>query len=420
MGGSAGLLNSGDGAVLGSGSGNGPTSAGTPAAVIPGPPVSSPPMHLHMLPPLQLSGLSSPLSASGVFPPPVPGMHPAPSPYFPYPMSPLSLHHTVMPSPHPMFTQQFHHMQQQFLQFQQYQQHQPHMQNQSQSPSIQAQQPNLISMFHPPSLPKSSYQSGTASSSSSMASGSGSSSRPGTESTGSSPDLNGSPSPVPGSVRARTRTQIANGYIGGWNGDGWVIGSVGIDGGDEEGHENTHESEEQAKDGNDDEDEVGYNEILADAILKRPDRIGVRSRKKNKQAPLEEEPCKDREPEQPQNEVLDAVEPLTEFKFPSLSDFGNVFQGGHNQASSSSSSMVPSQTHEDLGSNMQVLADRPLHDVVEVAMSQDEVELDIRNENQLALDTTGSSPRTPRKGESESNVIQPSVELNWVEKAEGQ
>ena len=62
---------------------------------------------------------------------------------------------------------------------------------------------------------------------------------------------------------------------------------------------------------------------------------------------------------------------------------------GHSRASFSSSSMIPSQTHEDLGLNMwQALADRPLQDVVEVLESQDEEELDIRNENQLTFNWT--------------------------------
>ena len=415
MAGSAGLTNSGDRSTSGPESGNGTitSSPGTQhvqsptAAVFPSPP--SPRMHLHMLPPLQLNGLSSPSS-----------MH-APSPYFPYPMPPPPLHpHSVMPSPHPLFAQQIHHMQQQFLQFQQYQQHQPHTQNQSQSPTIQAQQGNPLSMLHQPSLANiSTYQSYVTSSSSSMASESRSSSRPGTESTGSSPDLNGSLSPGPGS-KVRTRTQIANGYIGGrpvrkGTGDSWVVGGVGIDEGDE--GESIYEDEEPGRE-NEEDDEGGFNEILADAILKRPDSIGVRSGKKNKQVLLEDEKMnKDKELE---NNILDAVEPLTEFKFPSLSDLGNVYDGGHNRRSSSSSSSVI--VSEDLGPNifdLPALVDGSSSlDIVHfeaVVLSQNGVEeLDNRsNEIELNLETASSSPesseRTPRREESEPNITEESL-----------
>ena len=419
MAGSAGLSNPGDRATPGPESGNGPTtsSPGTQhvqsptAAVFPGPPVSSPHMNLHMLPPLQLNGLPSPSS-----------MH-APSPYFPYPMPPPPLHpHSVMPSPHPLFAQQIHHMQQHFLQFQQYQ-HQPHIQNQSQSPTIQAQQGNPLSMLHQPSL----YQSYVASSSSSMASGSRSSSRPGTESTGSSPDLNGSLSPGSSSKRkVRTRTQTAKRAVRKGAGDSWVVGGVGIDEGDED--ESIHEDEERGENGDGDEDdEGGFNEILADAILKRPDSIGVRSGKKNRQTLLEKEMeegkmNKDRELEQQlEDNVLDAVEPLTEFKFPSLSDLGNVYDGGHNRRSSSSSSVIVS---EELGLNIFDLPALSSQDIIhfEAVVSQNGVvELDNRNnENQPTLKTASSSPeseRTPRREESEPNITKPLMNLNETEEA---
>ena len=287
-------------------------------------------------------------------------------------------------------------------------------------------------MLHQPSLTNiSSYQSYVASSSSSMASGSRSSSRPGTESTGSSPDLNGSLSPGSGSRRkVRTRTQTANGYIGGravrrGTGDSWVVGGVGIDEGNED--ESIHEDEGQRENGGG--DGGGFNEILADAILKRPDSIGVRSGKKNKQALLEKEMeegkmNKDRELEPLEDNVLDAVEPLTEFKFPSLSDFGNVYDGGHNRRSSSSSSVFVS---EDLGPNifdLPALADGSSYqDIVhfEANVSQNgAVELDNRNdsENELTLKTASSSPeseRTPRREESERNITEPLMNLNEAE-----
>ena len=422
MAGSTGLSNPGDRATPGSESVNGPTtsSPGTQhvqsptAAVFPGPPVSSPRMHLHMLPPLQLNGLSSPSS-----------MH-APSPYFAYPIPPPTLHpHSVMSSPHPLFAQQIHHMQQQFLQFQQYQQHQPHLQNQTQSPTIQAQQGNPLSMLHQPLANFSSYQSYVASSSSSLASGSRSSSRPGTESTGSSPDLNAL-SPGPGLKRKVRRTQTIGGRaVRKGTGDSWVVGGVGIDEGDED--ESIHEDEGQGEKG--DEDEGGFNEILADAILKRPDSIGVRSGKKSKQALLEKEmeeekSNKDRELEQLEDNILDAVEPLTEFKFPSLSDLGNLYDGGHNRSSSSSSKIVS----EDLGPNifdLPPLADRSSQDIVhsKAVVSQNVcvVELDNRNdEGQPTLETASSSPeseRTPRKEESDPSITEPLMNLNETEEA---
>ena len=319
-------------------------------------------------------------------------------------------------------------MQQQFLQFQQYQPHQPHIQNQSQSPTIQAQQGNPLSMLHQPSLANiSSY---VASSSSSMASGSRSSSRPGTESTGSSPDLNGSLSPGPVSKKVRARTQTTNGYIGGrpvrkGTGDSWVVGGVGIDEGDE--GDIIYEDEGPGRE-NDEDDESGFNEILADAILKRPDSIGVRSGKRNKQAFLEDEKMKkDRELE---DNILDAVEPLTEFKFPSLSDLGNVYDGGHNRRSSSSSSSLI--VSEDLGPNifdLPALVDGSSSlDIVHseaVMLSQNGVkELDSRNnELEPTLKTassspTGSSERTPRREESEPNITEePLMKLHEAEEA---
>ena len=206
-----------------------------------------------------------------------------------------------------------------------------------------------------------------------MPSGSRSSSRPGTESAGSSPDLNGSPSPVSGAKRRkRSRTRSSNGYIGGrsgWNdtSDGWILGSVGIDEGDE--HESIQEYEAQANNGDDNEGEGVFNELLADAILKRPGSIGVRSGKRSVQALLEE-----KDMEQLENDVLDAVEPLTEFKFPSLSDSGNVC----NQSSSSSSPVVVSPLHQDLESNIFDLQAQAVQSIVhvEAAVSQNGVEPD--------------------------------------------
>lgn len=208
-------------------------------------------------------------------------------------------------------------------------------------------------------------------------------------------------------------------------GDSWVVGGVGIDEGDED--ESIHEDEGQGEKG--DEDEGGFNEILADAILKRPDSIGVRSGKKSKQALLEKEmeeekSNKDRELEQLEDNILDAVEPLTEFKFPSLSDLGNLYDGGHNRSSSSSSKIVS----EDLGPNifdLPPLADRSSQDIVhsKAVVSQNVcvVELDNRNdEGQPTLETASSSPeseRTPRKEESDPSITEPLMNLNETEEA---
>jgi hypothetical protein len=284
-------------------------------------------------------------------------------------------------------------------------------------------------MLHQPSLANVlSYQSYVASSSSSMASGSRSSSRPGTESTGSSPDLNGSLSPEPGSKKKARKT--ANGYIGGRSvrkgtGDSWVVGGVGIDEGDES--ESVFCDDEEPGGENDEDDEGGFNEILADAILKRPDSIGVRSGKKNKQAFLEEE--KMNKGRELNDNILDEVEPLTEFKFPSLSDLGNVYNGGHNRRSSSSSSSVI--VSEDIGPNifdLPALMDGSSSlDIVHseaVVLSQHGVEeLDNRNnENEPALKTASSSPesseRTPRREESEPNITEePLMNLHEAEEA---
>lgn len=120
-----------------------------------------------------------------------------------------------------------------------------------------------------------------------------------------------------GMIRARTRTQTANGRIGGlgntWEGvdnDGWIgMGEEDKDmrglEGDEEGGQG---HDDDGGDGDDD-----FNELLADAILKRPGSIRVRKKGgnnaregKERASPVENE------------------EQHTEFTFPSLSELGNV------------------------------------------------------------------------------------------------
>jgi hypothetical protein len=98
---------------------------------------------------------------------------------------------------------------------------------------------------------------------------------------------------------------------------------------------------------------------------------------------------------------------------------GNVYYGGHNQ----SSSVVVSPLG-DLASDVfdrQALVDRPCQDGVHVeAVLQNGLELDNCNENQLVSKTASSSPgseRTPRREESESDIIGPSMDLNGAEEA---
>ncbi|KAJ7709921.1 hypothetical protein B0H17DRAFT_1324735 [Mycena rosella] len=149
-------------------------------------------------------------------------------------------------------------------------------------PPPQHHQPNVFSMLFP--TPRSNGGSGSRPSSS--VSGSAESS------VGSvSPDLVGSPGPLDRG-RRRTRTQTAEARLGGaWEGE-MAEGWVGVDVQDA-GHEG------DAEDGDEDEEDGGFSEALADAILKRPESIRVRSKKRDKGG-------------------------ATEFTFPSISDFGNV------------------------------------------------------------------------------------------------
>lgn len=149
--------------------------------------------------------------------------------------------------------------------------------------------------------------------------GSGPSSAAESSSVGSaSPDLNGSPSPTPaildrGMIRPRTRTQTANGRIGGmtnaWEGadnDGWI----GM--GEEDKREGgTIDEEEVDHDDENDEDD-DFNELLADAILKRPGSIRVRKKGSVRDGKERSSP------------TLAENEEHTEFTFPSLSELGNV------------------------------------------------------------------------------------------------
>lgn len=137
-----------------------------------------------------------------------------------------------------------------------------------------------------------------------------------------SPDLNGSPSPTPamldrGMIRARTRTQTANGRIGGmantWEGadnDGWI--GMGEEDKDKRAPEGGATIDEEGGRGGRDDEDDDFNELLADAILKRPGSIRVRKKGgnaregKERASPVENE------------------EQHAEFTFPSLSELGNV------------------------------------------------------------------------------------------------
>ncbi|KAF8212219.1 hypothetical protein K438DRAFT_1806179 [Mycena galopus ATCC 62051] len=221
----------------------------------------------------------------GMFSPPMlsPGQLQPLQPYFAYPMPPPP---PSIPPPH---------------------QHQP-------------QQPTLFSMLFPGAVNMKGEGRGSASGSAKgSARGDGGGSAKGSESvSGSSvgsgsgsPDLVGSPSPAPGpsSVdrgRRRTRTQTAEARFGmgivgaSWEGEvgeGWV----GVehetgerpeyDGLEQYDHEHDHDREGEGdydgdgyenEEGYGYEDDGGFSDVLADAILKRPESMRVRSRPKQR------------------------------------------------------------------------------------------------------------------------------------------
>ncbi|KAJ7087748.1 hypothetical protein C8R44DRAFT_893004 [Mycena epipterygia] len=163
------------------------------------------------------------------------------------------------------------------------------------------QQPNLFSMLFP--LPA---QSTPGSGPPSSVSGS-------TESSGGSvsPDLVGSPAPVDRG-RRRERTQTAEARLGmaavagAWDGEmaeGWV-GVEAHDEGDADAEDDDEGGYEY------EEDNGGFSEVLADAILKRPESIRVRSRKRDKGGTT--------------TTTTTTATVTTEFTFPSISDFGGV------------------------------------------------------------------------------------------------
>ncbi|KAJ7905819.1 hypothetical protein B0H14DRAFT_2554254 [Mycena olivaceomarginata] len=210
------------------------------------------------------------------------------------------------------------------------------------APSVQPpHQPTLFSMLFPGAA---SVNEGRSASGSAKGSGSvsGSSVGSGSGSGSGSPDVHGSPAPPPGRAltdrgRRRTRTQTAEARLGleigtgkvGWEGEmgeGWVgvdhehdgTGELPeYDGPEQDEHDRQegeydgdgYEGDESYDYGYGYEDDEGFSDVLADAILKRPESIRVRSRPKQRER--------------------DGDQPPTEFTFPSLSDFGpGVHQGG--------------------------------------------------------------------------------------------
>ena len=158
----------------------------------------------------------------------------------------------------------------------------PHLHPSLATPSPHHQS-NLYSMLYPPTV-----GGGSASGSSSVA---------GSSSAGSqSPDLSGSSSTTPplASVHSGTHEKGEEG------GDGWIVN------GDEFNAEFHAEEDAYDDEGQEEEEESGFSEVLADAILKRPGSIRVLSRR-----------TKERERERENVEHV-------EFTFPSISDFGNV------------------------------------------------------------------------------------------------
>ncbi|KAJ7632884.1 hypothetical protein FB45DRAFT_1003131 [Roridomyces roridus] len=190
-------------------------------------------------------------------------------------------------------------------------------------PQQQQQQTNLFEMLFP--TPPNS--NGSVSGGSSADSGSGSGSGAG------SPDLVGSPLPLDRG-RRRTRTHTAEARLGpgsGWD-DGWVGIEVPPDLDAEEAV--TQERREDEGEEEDDDGTFGVSGVLADAILKRPESIRVRSRKGRRK------------------DVSESETEVTEFTFPSLTDFG-VGAGYRNAASPSPSAATTAEVVEQPGQQVQ-------------------------------------------------------------------
>jgi len=205
-------------------------------------------------PPVQISSPAQMMLAGGMLsPPPILSPLAMVPPHLPfYPYSPASAH------PH------------------------PHLHASQATPS--PHQSNLSPMLYPPTM-----SGGSAGESSSVAGSSSAGSR--------SPDLAGSSSTTPPfvSVHRGRQGKVEEG------GDGWIV-----NGGDEFNAE-YHAEEDTYDDDHEEgeEEESGFSEVLADAILKRPGSIRALSRRKRERENVQ----------------------LVEFTFPSISDFGNVRRG---------------------------------------------------------------------------------------------
>lgn len=120
------------------------------------------------------------------------------------------------------------------------------------------------------------------------------------------------------------------------SGDGWV-------GNDGETPSGPHELSDD-----DDESEEGFNEVLADAIFKRPASIRVRSSSRSLRSAFEADKSTKggSAGTSPGGQASEEAEQFTEFAFPSLTDMGNIIyqssvkstNSGHNSGTSTSTS----------------------------------------------------------------------------------
>jgi len=399
-----------------------PSQASSPA--IPHPPA---PLHLHQMASLQMNGpISSPgiLSPVGglfspgggsIGSPTVMGIHPGTPSFFPYP---------VPHPPHPMMVQaqQIHMMQQQLH----------HHQQSQQSALPSPHQANIFSSIFPPGPPpplmsphqqhqypafaaaQSQIQQIHASSSTSHLA-SRPSSTAGSSSAGSlSPDLNGTSS----SGGRRSRQKINGRTLGrkSWEdiGDGW------IDGGGEERNGNIEE-----KSATGDEDDSGINELLADAILKRPGSIRMRSSSSRRgqlsfeqETKTEPDAQDDASPVERSDENTE-VEQLTEFTFPSISNHYKGYGSSIDDISLYMSASSPSLDSNITGAANDVLAGQSKADILadtnepatEDSSSAAMIE-DVANTvtSPSSQESSQESDTTPRKEVSESTVVDTTVD----------
>lgn len=234
-----------------------------------------------------------------------------------------------------------------------------------------------------------------------------------------------------GKRRARTRTQTAAGGLGSraaWEdvGDGWV-GVGGPEGGHavEEPVEGEQAVAREGAEGEDDDEygEGGFNAILADAILKRPASIRVRSSSRREKLNMEKETDKTQDEGQGQDSVptieKTESEQLTEFTFPSLSNLGNVnyrseviaVNGDLSSSSSSVASPTPSSPAYAAADSVDTVSkEQPLTEIEPIPTdSHDIIGLTKEEEADVlpdALETTSNSESdtTPRKEVPETNT----------------